>query len=422
MSSLVSTFPLLSLDERDRRWEAARALMDEEEVDALIVFGDRDGAGSALWATDHWLTNDENGQYVLFPRTGAPITHVWSTNPMVGHLESVARGEPVWLSASQFRLGRTGEGIVRTIRELKLEGVSFGVVGIDPMRPFFPDGIVPWGTYQGILDALPQARFKSVGPAYSKLTSARSDEELEMVRKSAAIGEKMCEAAIEVARVGTTDADVLAALTAEGIRNGGWSWWTILAAGDEDISWGAPAWVYRGGGPRTIQNGWVLLFEIFSFYGVYETQQQLTIAVGDVHPDVERAAKIVEDAYKAGIKAFDDAVTFRELDGAMTSVITDAGGWNSTPNVHTVPQAALGAMGPREAQAWAKPYPDYSENSRNPIGGADLQLGPGMTFSVQPNCVFGRRRVNVGGTVMTKAGGGVEELNEIATRLVHVDR
>ena len=78
-------FPVLSIDERDRRWNAARALMEEQEVDALLVFSDRDGAGSPLWAVDHWLTNDQVGTYVVFPRTGVPIVHTWSPNPMLRH-------------------------------------------------------------------------------------------------------------------------------------------------------------------------------------------------------------------------------------------------------------------------------------------------------------------------------------------------
>ena len=423
MTASADSFPLLSTDERDRRWDAARALMDEQEVDALLVFGDRDGAGSALWGTDHWLTNHEAGAYVIFPRNGQPIAQVWSMNPMVDHMEADARGESSWLAADQFRLGRTAEGILRTIGELHLDGAAFGVVGIERMAPFFPDGIAPWNTYQGVLDALPRASFKSVGEAYGKLRLRRSAEELDMLRKSAAIGETMCEAALETARVGATDADVLAALTSACIRGGGWAHWTILAAGHEDVSWGAPMWVYRGGGPRKILDGWVLMFELFPFYGLYETQQQLTIAVGDVHPDVDRAAKVVEGAYKVGVQALRDGVaTFGELDAAMTSVITEAGGWNSTPNVHTLPHAGVGSMGPREEQAWTKSYPELTERTRNPTGGADVRLVPGMAYAVQPNCVLGRRRVNVGGTVITTADGTVEELNKLPNRLIHVDR
>jgi hypothetical protein len=41
-----------------------------------------------------------------------------------------------------------------------------------------------------------------------------------------------------------------------------------------------------------------------------------------------------------------------------------------------------------------------------------------MTFAVEPNCAFGRRAVNVGGTVVIGEDRPLE-LNAIATRLMH---
>jgi Xaa-Pro aminopeptidase len=415
-------FPTLSLAERDRRWQVARNLMDEQGVDALLVFGDRDGAGSALWATDHWLTNDRVGANVLYPRDGLPIAHVWSTNSMVDHMESSGRGEEVWLAPDQFRLGRMAGSLLKTIGELGLEEATFGVVGIDMMMPFFPDGIVPYGTYNGVLEGLPKATFKTVGAAYgAAATLRRSEEEMRMLRRCAQVGEVMSEAAIDATRVGATDADVLAALTAACIREGCWAHWTILADGDENVSWGAPSWIYRGGPPREIKNGDILLFELMPFYGIYETQQQLAIAVGDVHPDMERAAEICEESYNAAVQALrDGAKVFGDVDQAMRKPITEAGSWSLTPNIHSLPHFGLGAFGPPEALPEMEPYPGLGAGA-HPGAGADLELHPGIVLAIQPNCVFGRRRMNIGGTVVT-TDSGVEELNDIPNRLVRVGK
>jgi len=415
-------FPQLSTNERDRRWEVARQLIEDEDIDALLVFGDRDGAGSALWATDHWMTNDRVGANVLFPRGGKPIAHVWSTNSMTDHMESSGRGEEVWLAPEQFRLGRMAASLLKTIEAEGLESARFGVVGIDPMMPFFPDGIVPYGTYHGVVEGLPNATFKSVGAAYGAVsTLRRSEEELEMLRKCAQTAESMCEAAIDVARVGATDADLLAAITAAGVRGGCWAHWTILADGDENLSWGAPSWIYRGGAPREIKSGDILLFEVMPFYGIYETQQQLSIAFGEIHPDMERAATVCRESYDVAVKTLrDGASVFGEVDQAMGAVIKDAGGWNLTPNIHSLPHFGLGSFGPPDEQPEMKPYPGLGAGA-HPGAGADLELHPGIVFAVQPNCVFGRRRMNLGGTVVTTEDG-VEELNEIPNDLVRVDK
>jgi hypothetical protein len=41
-----------------------------------------------------------------------------------------------------------------------------------------------------------------------------------------------------------------------------------------------------------------------------------------------------------------------------------------------------------------------------------------MTFAVEPNCAFGRRAVNVGGTVVIGEHEPLE-LNRVTTRLMH---
>lgn len=44
-----------------------------------------------------------------------------------------------------------------------------------------------------------------------------------------------------------------------------------------------------------------MLAEVFCRFGMKETQHQVAIAVGDVHPGVEAAAAIAREAYDAGL-------------------------------------------------------------------------------------------------------------------------
>lgn len=46
-------------------------------------------------------------------------------------------------------------------------------------------------------------------------------------------------------------------------------------------------------------------------------------------------------------------------------------------------------------------------------------IKPGMTFAFEPNACLGRRRVNIGGTVVATERG-CEELNEICNWMVRV--
>ncbi|MGR6439613.1 hypothetical protein ACU42Y_16445 [Proteus mirabilis] len=50
-----------SLQERDRRWQLARDIMRDNQLDTLIIYGDRESAAPAPFCIDHYFTNDRLG-------------------------------------------------------------------------------------------------------------------------------------------------------------------------------------------------------------------------------------------------------------------------------------------------------------------------------------------------------------------------
>src|SRR5256885_1257119 len=85
--------PTYSLAERDRRWALARRVMDAEQVDALLIYGDREGTGPAPFAPDTYITNDRPGALVIFPRNGEPTALYGIPEMAIDHLEARRRGE-----------------------------------------------------------------------------------------------------------------------------------------------------------------------------------------------------------------------------------------------------------------------------------------------------------------------------------------
>ena len=106
--------------------------------------------------------------------------------------------------------------------------------------------------------------------------------------------------------------------------------------------------------------------------------------------------------------------------GAVVEAINqpqrDAGGWNLTPNIHTLPLQAAGGHGfdPSVSEMDA-----YVGVSQIPPLRPELRLTPGMVFAFEPNCVIGRHRVNLGGTVVL-TDDGCRELNRLPNHLCHV--
>jgi Xaa-Pro aminopeptidase len=410
------THPRLSMAERDRRWSGARAFMDKHGVDALLIFGERDGSGNPQVSPDVYFTGERAGGTLVFPRDREPIAHVWGTNSLADHMEAQRRGEESWLAPEQYRLGLRPERLADTIGELGLRSGHFGVFGLEPAGPFYPCGVVPYGVFAGIVEALPQARFTPLWGSFLEILLSLSDEELGFVARSAAAGERMCQAALEVTRAGATEAEIYAAVAEACFAEGAHHWWTIIVSGQDSLAWGPPRHQYRAGPPRQIEPGDVVMLELFPVYGGYETQQQLTIAVGEVHPDTQRAAEVARASYDAGLALVRPGVALGDVVEAINEPQVKAGGWNLTPNIHTLPLQAAGGHGFSPEIVEMQRYVGVSAI---PSLRPELRLAAGMVFAFEPNCVIGRHRVNLGGTVLL-TDDGCRELNELPNQLQHV--
>lgn len=415
----VHDYPRLSLEERDRRWNNVRGLLERTDVDVLIALGDDDNVGPPSWNPDAYLTGERPGHAVLFPLEGDPIAHVWNTNALADHREAIRNGDEVWMQPSQFRLGNTSEPLIASLGELGYAKATIGLVNVHKAWPYYPEGSISWVTLDEMKKALPEATFKDVGVEFQELTYVRSAEEIECLRKAAAAGEAMCEAALDVIGPGVNEAEVYAELSAAAIRTGCTSTWMVMATGPDPLTWGPPSWTYRPQPPKILESGDIILCELFPKYGMFDTQAQLAVTIGDVHPDFERAADAVKAGYDAAIRSMKPGTLFGDLSDAIEAPILEAGGWRLTPCIHTLPIFAASGHGIKgQLIEEMTAYPPFPIERAHHL--SELVLRPGHVFAVQPNCVFGRRRVNIGGTVIITEDG-CEELNHLTNSLLHVD-
>lgn len=418
-------FPTLTLDERDRRWALAQQFIETHGLDALLVYGERDTVGQPLYAPDAWLTNDRPGNVVVVPRGDDPYVLVQLHIGVGQHIEALRRGESTWIPPERMIAGRAGRNpgsgrgsaaIAAFLADMRLDAGRIGVIGLEPAGASFPEGVMPHGTFAGIEKRCPKACFTAVGDDWHPLVMARSDEELVLIGRSANAGEAMCAAIIESTRPGVGEHEIYAAAMQAAFAAGATSPWLVLVAAHdgENIGWGPPAWTYRPQPPELIRNGDVVLAELFPTYGMLESQQQLAVAVGDVHPDVVSAAEVARASYQAGLAALRPHTTFGQLNDALQQPVNAAGGWVLTPLVHSLnPHLLVGGCGLS---------PELPDVSRYPAPGglttrgSEVVLQPGFSFAFQANCAFGRRRVNIGGTVVLTERGP-QELNRLPNEL-----
>ncbi|AFH95971.1 M24 family metallopeptidase [Providencia stuartii] len=410
-----------TINERDRRWGLARQIMQANDLEVLMVYGDRESAAPAPFCIDHYFTNDRLGSVVLFHLDKAPVVVTFASMMVADHMQAAMRGDMQWIAPEQIVVGKTGHNIAQVLIDLGVSSrANIGVIGLEPYPPFYFDGAMPFNTLTGIKKRLPNVNFVPVYKQFFQLASVKSEEELEHIKHAAMIGEAMSEAMRATAIPGNTEADIAAAVTSTCLSMGGFTAEILMGSGPEYIGWGQPAWQYRSQKPREIQEGDIVLTEIFALYGMYETQHQAAVAVGKVHPNIEKAAEISRECYEIGVEYLKEGVTFGEVVDKMEQPLLRSKGWHVHPLIHSInPYGPIGfgtAPGIESLPIAQK----YRQLERLPNPGRELVLKAGMTFAFEPNCAFGYHLCNLGGTVVVGKEKGIE-LNKNSTYLMRAD-
>lgn len=408
-------WPTLSEKERDRRWTRVKELMRAEKVECLVAFGLK---GREQF--DRYLTNDRTGGICIFPLEGELVHLTWCDFDLAAHLESTLRGEGSWVS--DMRVGANGAGVVEVLREKGYEHATIGVVGLDHSTAGEMEGCVPYNTWAHILKNMPGAKFKELSMGMALLTFPKSDEELLLVRRAAAIAESAALAMLKVTRPGQTENKIYAAVVRELYANGAngspqpYLGPLILQSGPDNPGWGAPMWLFSGGLPRRVQKGDLVQAEIFSRFASMEAQAQMCIALGPVSQENKKAATIAKRSYQAGIKALRAGSRLRDVVEAMEEPLKQAGAYHVTPLIHSMAPLAIGASGTGVGMEKMPGFRKYKWKGASPIRGADMIIEPNTVWELEPNPYIGKHRVNIGGTVIATANGA-EALNDITTKM-----
>lgn len=407
-------WPCLSENERNRRWGRVKDLMREKQIDCLVVFGLK---GRERF--DCYLTNDRPGGVVIFPLTGDLVQLSWTCLDVAAHLESTLRNEASWVR--DMRIGATGPRIVEVLREKGYERTKIGIVGLDTRVPGEREGYVPYKTWAYILENLPQANFQEVDAAYLRMVFIKSDEELKLVRRAAEIGELAAEAMMKATRPGARENEIYAAAMNQLYLNGARGNVSpagsamIIHSGPDNISWTAPAWLFRGQPPRVLKKGDIVQTEIFPHYGGMEAQLQMCVALEPVDPVNKECAAIARRSYEAGFSALRPGITFGEVVEAMEEPLNQARAWYLTPLIHSLnPHHWISGVG-----VGIENLPGierYKGVGRTPVIGADLVIQAGTVWELEPNVCIGKHKVDIGGTVIVTKEGATA-LNVLPTQM-----
>lgn len=404
-----AVMPTLSLAERDRRWARARALMADHDVEALVVAGLR---GRESYET--YLSGESIQGIVVMGREADPIYLTWSPFRILGRDDRDAVGD-FWIA--DIRAGLLAPSTIGALREIGCEAGRVGVVGLRSKSPMELEGFIPYGIWQPVTEALPAVEFVELSEAFALMMMEKGDEELALLRYCAEVGERACQAMLEVVSAGVDEAEIYATVMAEIYRHGATTNapHLIVRSGSDTLGWGPPEWAnLRAVPPRAVQPGDLVYAELMTNCGGLESQQQMCVSVGEPSPQRRRLGELARAAYDAGLKALRPGARFAEVCDAMAEPVLEEGSWFLSPHIHSLSPASM--LGPLYVGADPGEFP-FLRPTKPTI---NAEITAGMTFSFEPNACARRERVNIGGTVVAGPNGG-EELNSLPCRLLVVE-
>jgi Xaa-Pro aminopeptidase len=283
-------YPRFSDAEYKRRYDLVYKMMDEQGLDALLLYGDGT-LGNLHQLNIHWIANylDEQYSYVIFPREGDPTLYV-SIPPDAACAMAVSPIEDV-----------RGGGIGVQLAAAVTEGLKDRVPDarrIGTVDNFATAPGLPHAHYLLFSQALPDAEFVPAARHYEDLRIVPSDEEMEWFRKGVTLTDVAWEALVDAAEPGRSEADLLAVVHSAYLKAGGSYCFAILGA----TPMAEPLMAYPHGIPnqpalRKVEQGDLVICEMSASYYGYAGQAFCAIAIGEPPEEMTEIADFTRELF-----------------------------------------------------------------------------------------------------------------------------
>ena len=206
----------ISTGELERRWALARAAMREHKIDYLLMRSDEEFLGGYVrWFTDVPARHSYPAT-VIFPQDedmtmisvgpsspGDPAPAPWAV-----------RGVKQRLSAPYFPTAHYTHTYDAELAVSVLKGKKDAVIGL------VGKSFIPMNFYEYLTKHLPGATFTDMTEPIDWLKAIKSAEEIELIKKAAALQDAAMERIRQVIRPGMRDRDIFDEVTASVLKSG----------------------------------------------------------------------------------------------------------------------------------------------------------------------------------------------------------
>ena len=290
-----SDYPTFSDQEMARRHQAIQTLMDQEGVDALLVYGTGRYSSDVYWLTD-WPCSRE--AYVLFQNGKEPVVLMQLFNhfPMARVMSIVK--DVRWAGAN------TGNSVLELVRERGLESKKIGLVGA-----------LPYQHYNRLREKFPNASFVDLGGKMRMMRTVRSVEEIDRIRVASKLTDQSIQAVAQELKEGMREDEIPAIIEPVYLKQGGYAGIHFMSSMPmRHPDFPVPSQFQSS---RKLQKGDCLITEISGAYSGYSGQIHRTFSIGEgPTPEWRKMHDAAVEGFETLARVIKDGATTTEAEEA----------------------------------------------------------------------------------------------------------
>ena len=373
--------PPISRESFQKRIARIRGRMRQEDLSCLLVSSVLNHAVRYMGFFDSELQGRGSGSpqlvSALLPLEGEPVLYLQTftaADYMLPRAKSACCIDDLRLVGGSNQ--QVLEQVAGQLRSWKLDHSRMGLAGDE----------IDWAERLYFSQALPKLDLVDANPLLNGLRIVKEPEEIELMRRSAALGDAAMAEVEKRLASGLTDYEIYA-IGDYAMRRSGAEEDTFVLMG---IGPNSNPMLMEGLNGRTLRKGDVVVYETLPYYRVYNTELAVTFSLGKPSEDQRSAAAACQAAFEAGLAEMKP--------GVHSAAVVDASlkefhkhGWKSY--THT-PGHFIGL--------------DNYEGP--PLHSPNLVLQPGMVFSFHPNVVVANEVKEEISAIVLVTEKGVERL------------
>lgn len=290
-----SDYPTFSDDELSRRHKAFYGLMEQEGVDAALVYGSGRYASDIYWLSD-WPSSRE--AYLLMQTGKEPVIlmQLFNHYPMARVMS--------WIKDVRWAGANTTNSVAELIPEQGLEGKRIGLIGS-----------ISYQVYNRLREKYPKASFVDLGGKLRVMRTVKSADEIERIQTASKLTDQSIHALAEGLREGLREDEIPALIEPVYLKAGGYAGIHFMSS----MPMRAPDFCVPSQfhSNRRLQKGDALISEISGAYSGYSGQIHRTFSIG------EGPTAKWQKMHDAAMEAF-DVLSKVIKDGATTTEAEEA--------------------------------------------------------------------------------------------------